>query len=62
MVPIRQITITILFLKTYLKKNAKNNWKKIYKDAFSPYSGGGQRRLRASSSLNFDKNNHRMRL
>ena len=24
--------------------------------------GGGQKRLRATSSLNFDKNNHRMRL
>ena len=24
--------------------------------------GGGQKRLRVSSSINFDKNNHRMRL
>ena len=30
---------------------------------FNPIEGGGgQKRLRASSSLNFDKNNHRMRL
>ena len=28
----------------------------------NPIQGGGQKRLRASSSLNFDKNNHRMRL
>ena len=26
------------------------------------FRGGGQKRLRAPSSLNFDKNNHRMRL
>ena len=29
---------------------------------FNPIQGGGQKRFRASSSLNFDKNNHRMRL
>ena len=28
----------------------------------NPIQGGGQKRLRAPSSLNFDKNNHRMRL
>ena len=28
----------------------------------NPIQGGGQKRLRAPSSLNVDKNNHRMRL
>ena len=28
----------------------------------NPIQGGGQKHLRASSSLNFDKNNHRMSL
>ena len=30
--------------------------------SFNPIQGGGQKRLRAPSSLNFDMNNHRMRL
>ena len=32
------------------------------KCVINPIQGGGQKRLRAPSSLNFDKNNHRMRL
>ena len=34
----------------------------VFQKALNPIQGGGQKRLRASSLLNFDKNNHRMRL
>ena len=34
----------------------------VWSFQINPIQGGGQKRLLASSSLNFDKNNHRMRL
>ena len=53
--------INNLRTKVKMKGDIVNDLNKHVKE-IKPIQGGGQKRLRASSSLNYERNNHRMRL